>query len=241
MSLKLNKGRLSLKDKILLSIVLGVDKKNLVPFNGLSFPFAPQISMDCLSEWVNAGRSVFYSTVSRMNKESYIVVENSLVKITDKGKTYLVENFAHLFSKNIKWDGNWRIIVFDIKEAERYKRDKLRNNLIKIKFAPISAGVWATAFNIFPEIASGCIYIEGKLQRPVIDKILLYYKIIEINNEYGRLCMALKKAKHLQEHDTIPSLRSQFLEVYSSDPQLPRELLPKEWLGEKAKRLFTNV
>jgi len=243
-SMKLSNNKLSIKDKILLAVILGVDKETKVPVGGLSFPFAPEISIDNLSDWVCVSKPVFYSTVSRMNRENYIFVDRSCVKITDKGKSYLGQNFPQLFLKNQKWDGYWRIIVFNIKESERYKRDKLRNYLIKIKFAPLSDGVWVSPlpiFGVINDLAGDSIYIEGKLQRKEEEQIMLYHKIIEINNEYGRLCIALKKAKNLQDRDTIPILKSQFLEVLARDPQMPIKLLPKEWLGTKAKRLFTNV
>lgn len=242
--MKLINRKLSIKEKILLVVVFAVEKQENVPFEGLSFPFAPEVSMDKLSNWISCERTVFYSTVSRMVKEELIAVENSRVKFLEKGKKHLAKNFPQLFLKNLKWDGIWRIIVFNIKEIERYKRDKLRNYLIKIRFAPISDGVWVSPLpilGVLNDFSDGIIYIEGKLQKKEEEKILLYHKIFEINNEYGRLCMALKRARNLHEHDTIPVFRSQFLDVFAIDPQMPLELLPKNWMGEKAKRLFTNV
>ena len=238
----LHMTKLSLKEKILLAVVLGVDKRETVPYGELSFPFAPQISLDVLGSWVFCERSVFYSTTSRMVKENLIAINNGVVKLTDNGKNILARNFPYLFLKKEKWDGFWRIIVFDIKEAERYKRDKLRNYLIKIKYVPISDGVWVTHHSvhhfIFDGMGESIIYIEGKLQQNEIDKILLKHDMFSINVEYGRLCTALKRARDLHKNDTIPLLRSQFLEIFANDPQMPLELLPKDWVGEKAKRIF---
>ena len=130
--------------------------------------------------------------------------------------------------------------MFNIKEKERYKRDKLRNYLIKVKFAPLSDGVWVSVKNI--KISEeDIIYIEGKLRVKEIEKILAYYKIDEIDGEYKRLCDAFKTARSLHGHDRIPFLRSQFLDVFALDPQIPLELLPKDWAGEKAKKLFTKI
>lgn len=235
--MKLKNGKLSLKEKILLSVVFCVDKDKNVPFDNLSFPFAPEITLDKLFDWVFCQRSVFYSTISRMVRDGLINVENGVVKLAEKGKKILATNFPYLFLKNQKWDGNWGIIVFNIKESERYKRDKLRNYLIKVKFAPLSHGVWVSASRVKID-NEGTIYIEGKLQARELEKILQYYRINEINSEYERLCEAFKTAKDLQEYDRIPILKSQFLEVFANDPELPSELLPKSWAGEKAKRMF---
>lgn len=239
--MKQNTGKLSLKEKILLAVVLGVDKKQNVPFKDLSFPFAPEVSMDSLGTWVICDRRVFYSTVSRMVKEELIIVENSVVKILDKGKNYLVQNFPQLFLKNEKWDGIWRIIVFNIKEAERYRRDKLRNYLIKIKFVPISDGVWVSALKYIPSLPDGTIYIEGKLQQKEIEEVLAKLDVFEINKLYQSLYNDLNRQEDLHEYDKISSFKSRFLEIYALDPQLPLELLPKDWAGEKVKRKILKI
>lgn len=239
--MKLNDGKLSIKDKILLAVVFDVYKGQNVPMFGLSFPFAPEVSMDTLGSWVNCDRRVFYSTVSRMIKDGLIVVENSVVKISEKGKSFLAKNFPQLFLKNGKWDGNWRIIVFNIKETERFKRDKLRNYLMRIKFVPISDGVWVSALKYIPSLPEGTLYIEGKLQKQDADGVLKKLNIFEINKLYQSLYDDLKKAEDLHGYDKICSLKSRFLEIMAFDPQLPPELLPNDWMGEKVKRKIASL
>lgn len=45
-----------------------------------------------------------------------------------------------------KWDGRWRIIVFDIWERRRGVRDQLRRTLVRIGFKRIQNSVWAYPF-----------------------------------------------------------------------------------------------
>lgn len=231
-----NDKKLSLKEKILLAVILGVDKSKNVPFNNLSFPFAPEMSLDELSNWIFCERPVFYSTVSRMSREGLIFVDDGIVKILEKGKLLLAKNFCYLFLKNVKWDGFWRIIVFNIKEAERYKRDKLRNYLIRVKFASVSSGVWVSPhkINISEE---DIIYIEGKLSDREKETVFEKLGILKINDLYRSLYSDLKTALNSHDGDKIRFLKSRFLEILCHDPNFPNELLPNSWMGDKVKRL----
>lgn len=228
--------KLSLKEKILLAIVFCVDKDRSLPFGNLSFPFAPEMSLDDLSNWVFCERPVFYTTVSRMGRENLLVVENGVVKLLDNGKKFLATNFPYIFQKNKNWDGLWTIIVFNIKEVERYKRDKLRNYLIKIKFAPVSSGVWVSPheINISEE---DIIYIEGKLGDREKEIIFGKLGILKINDLYRSLYSDLKTALNLHDNDRIRFLKSRFLEILALDPNYPSVLLPNSWMGDKVKRL----
>ena len=46
-----------------------------------------------------------------------------------------------------KWDRKWRIIVFDVKEKERRKRDELRDYLYKIGFKRLQDSVWVFPYD----------------------------------------------------------------------------------------------
>jgi DNA-binding transcriptional regulator PaaX len=37
-------------------------------------------------------------------------------------------------NKNKKWDGKWRVLIFDIPETRRFDRDNIRRALISIGF-----------------------------------------------------------------------------------------------------------
>ena len=46
-------------------------------------------------------------------------------------------------AKPKRWDGKWRIIIFDIPEKIRGKRDLLRKELVAFGFAQLQRSVWA--------------------------------------------------------------------------------------------------
>jgi CRISPR-associated endonuclease Cas2 len=61
--------------------------------------------------------------------------------ITAKGTQYLYRNILEP-KKPLKWDGKWRIVIFDIPQSRRTLRNKLRASLIEIGFLKLQASVW---------------------------------------------------------------------------------------------------
>lgn len=51
-----------------------------------------------------------------------------------------------------KWDGKWRIVVFDIPETHRKVRNVLRSRLKLWKFKPLQKSVWVTKKSIMKQI-----------------------------------------------------------------------------------------
>lgn len=73
-------------------------------------------------------------------------VENNKLELTEKGKRYaeLMDQKGRLqFAKDRKWDGRWRIVIFDIWERRREARDRLRTRLQSIGFVKVQNSVWA--------------------------------------------------------------------------------------------------
>jgi len=52
-----------------------------------------------------------------------------------------------------KWDGKWRIVIFDIKESRRAKRDELRSLLIRTGFIKLQESVWVFPYRCDEVIA----------------------------------------------------------------------------------------
>jgi len=85
----------------------------------------------------------------RLDKKGLLKFINKNGKIniilTNKGKTYLKQNFFDIKKINIKnkiWDGKWHIVIFDIPEVRRKIRNTLRFHLKKIGFVQIQGSVW---------------------------------------------------------------------------------------------------
>lgn len=63
-------------------------------------------------------------------------------RLTDDGRQKAIWESIRFDDK--KWDGKWRLVVFDIPEKRRQARNLLRDNLKKWGFVAWQKSVWAT-------------------------------------------------------------------------------------------------
>ena len=68
----------------------------------------------------------------------------TFAKLTQKGEKILrlAEINNYQIKKPKKWDGKWRVITFDIKEARKSTRNKIRHTLKTIGFCQLHKSVW---------------------------------------------------------------------------------------------------
>ena len=96
-----------------------------------------------------ASKHNYYSTVRRMRGRGLIKIvkkgNKQFLALTEEGK--LESLFAKgKISKPSPWDGKWRIMVFDIPEGARNKRDQLRWLLKRNNFVKLQASVFVSPF-----------------------------------------------------------------------------------------------
>jgi CRISPR-associated endonuclease Cas2 len=88
--------------------------------------------------------------VSRLRKQRLIYFENTgkgtFVRLTEKGQRYLYTHIDNI-PKPRRWDGKWRILIFDIKEKRRSTRDQLRISLVSIGFKRLQNSVWVYPYD----------------------------------------------------------------------------------------------
>lgn len=90
------------------------------------------------------------SVFSEMIKDGYIALDNlRRPRLTTKGQTRL--RMLHLgqakYKKPKRWDGKWRILMFDIKEPRRTVRERLRSMLTRIGFVKLQNSVWVYPYD----------------------------------------------------------------------------------------------
>jgi len=103
---------------------------------------------------VNKSKKNYYikSTISRLKDKGLIefVTKNgkTFARLTDNGKQRLkCYQLGEMIIKQPKhWDGRWRIVIFDIKEMNRRKRDQLRLQLRQFNFHRLQHSVWVSPY-----------------------------------------------------------------------------------------------
>ncbi len=71
--------------------------------------------------------------------------EELAARITDEGKTKAL--WAKMKLEDEKWDGKWRIIMWDIPEKRRKARDLLRHQLKQLGFIRFQNSIWVSKKN----------------------------------------------------------------------------------------------
>ena len=101
----------------------------------------------------------FFQALSRMKKSRLIIVarkenDSCVVELTEKGRRKVKEvQFANLqIPKQKKWDGIWRIVMFDIPKFKNKARDALRQKLKSLGFAQFQESAWVFPYPCNQEI-----------------------------------------------------------------------------------------
>lgn len=166
--------------------------------------------------------------------------------ITAAGKKKLAR-FVPFYDEKRMWDKSIYMITYDIPEQKKGLRDKLRVFLKTIGGGMLQGSVWLVVYNpqrLLKEFAKennlegsiivSCIgkdsYIgEGTLSE-LINKV---FKLNQLNEEYENFLAEFENKKINKLKIGIA-----FYNILKKDPQLPWEILPDNWLGDKAYRLF---
>jgi DNA-binding PadR family transcriptional regulator len=86
-----------------------------------------------------------YVILARLKKEGLVEKKNNFWKITSLGKKFFRNNekiIKHSQREKINKEKKNLIIIFDIPETKRYKRDWLRIELVLLGFEQIQKSVW---------------------------------------------------------------------------------------------------
>jgi len=98
----------------------------------------------------NIRRGQVKTTLGRLKEKGMIeFVEHKgrkVVRLTDKGKRELLKYQTREDREKKRWDGKWRIVMFDIAETRRRTRDLLRKELLSFGFVQLQKSVWVYPF-----------------------------------------------------------------------------------------------
>ena len=76
------------------------------------------------------------------------------ISLTEKGKKKAgwMQIDALKIKKTKKWDGKWRILLFDIVETKKFHREALRGKLIELGFRLLQKSAWVIPYECKDEI-----------------------------------------------------------------------------------------
>ncbi len=121
------------------------------------------------------------SNIDRARKQlvadGSLVYENSKLRLTKKGETLLRKREMQMqTTKARRWDGRWRVLIFDIPEYRKSLREKIRRTLISIGFERLQDSVW-----VYPHDCEDLITLLKADLR--VGKDVQYMIVDEIEND----------------------------------------------------------
>jgi phenylacetic acid degradation operon negative regulatory protein len=208
------------------------------------------------------------SAVSRMCRLGFLKAKRtkrkSYYSLTGEGQNLLTEGAQRIFQrKNSHWDGSWNIVTYSIPESLRQSRDRLRLELGWMGYGPLSDATWISPYDLTREVKSllkrlnieEYVHIFSARHQGGADPGELVSRCWDLGKIHRMYADFLADYRpKLEEHrkrlgagETIePSecfvarfnLIHEYRKLPFSDPDLPLELLPGNWLRPQAAALF---
>lgn len=209
------------------------------------------------------------STILRMTRGNWLQVERvnskSFYSLTPQGKRLLNEGAARIFqidSTRAAWDGKWHLVAYSIPEGQRDKRERLRRELGYLGFGPLTNALWASPHDLRCEVERLADTLGLKEHLEIFTAVrdgfsdqnalvARCWDLPSINAQYAAFVQ-----KFQLQYDTC---RANFAALEPSDcfvrrftliheyrrfpfvdPELPPELLPSDWHGYQAAKLFQD-
>jgi phenylacetic acid degradation operon negative regulatory protein len=209
--------------------------------------------------------------LSRMSRKGVFKIRkkgrSSLYSLSKKGMKWMEAGRVRAFEfKYEPWDQKWRLVIYSVPEALRDMRGKLRFKLHSLGFANLSASLWISPYDLQSGVDKYVSdrgigeYVETfearyTGRRREREMAAMIWNIKDMEKRYGvfiRKYSALyeRHRAEMQTRKTINKgvcfaqrfcLTAEYVALRLEDPMLPLELLPKNWKGIKAQRLFSRL
>lgn len=199
-------------------------------------------------------KNPFTTAVSRMlaagNLKRTIKNGQPYFQITGIGKRKLVRRFPLLKWQDQKWDGLWRMVIFDIQESNRKTRQIFRQKLLSLGFGKLQQSVYITPFDVAEDMYEFIQLHNLEKQAHVLVNKHLFIKnfnklvkdiwqLDDINEKYYQVYTIIKE-NQINSNKNLRQLTTQHLDIVAQDPFLPKQLLPKPWYGFKCQKFIEN-
>jgi phenylacetic acid degradation operon negative regulatory protein len=207
------------------------------------------------------------STLSRMSRKGWLkgrkAGPHSFYSLTPKCIALLEEGAQRIFQpRSDPWDGRWHLLTYSIPESKRALRRKLCNRLHWLGFGALHQTTWISARDLRDEVER---VVDTLKIRPYVQLFSAEHHGFSSDEEIVARCWDLKQlndyyagfitryrplfeenqARLMAGNGPRPQecfvQRFMLVHEYRASPyvdlNLPLELLPDDWLGEKAAHL----
>jgi len=170
---KNRKNKISLKDFILLLSAKLIDVYFEIrdPFNLIS-SYYHYFNKPFSSIEIKKLTQKYSKLCSELKQKKYLLKKSNPKKcqffLTKKTEKYLKTKYPHLYFNKQNWDKKLRLVIFDVQEINRFKRNQLRRLLKQLGFIMLQKSVWLSFYDQFETIKRWIE--ENKLQEKIAFK-----------------------------------------------------------------------
>jgi phenylacetic acid degradation operon negative regulatory protein len=213
---------------------------------------------------------VVRTSVFRLAKEEWLTAEQvgrkSFYGLTKSGLRR-IEHATHRIYDEPKsnWQGDWHLVLLADSELSKKQRELLRSELLWQGFGVIAPGVLArpdTDVKTLKEILADtktadkivslkARSLNAESQKPLLNLVHQCWNLEAVAQDYqlflqhfAPLLRLLKKSSSFDAQDYFSArtlLIHEYRRVMLRDPQLPPQLLPKNWHGGQGRELAKNI
>lgn len=180
-------------------------------------------------------------------------------RLTDSGRHLLTDGAQRIYTfarPQPAWDGRWLVLAVTVPERERRLRDRLRTRMAWAGFGSPAAYLWvspnthreAEAKQILGDLGllDSALSFTGPLgaigtEQTIVDEA---WNLRELAGHYDDFLAEFAGRRPATADETLRTqirLVHQWRRFPFLDPQLPRELLPADWIGHRAGAVFRQL
>lgn len=182
--------------------------------------------------------------------------EGSLVtySLSENGYKFLNSILDILHKEIVHWDGKWRFVYFSIPEKRRPARDKFRRFLESLGMRPVLGNLWVSPLDIRSQVVDSAEkldiqskYIFFETSTPLgqsNESILKSWDLSQIRGLYERYIENsenLLSSKDRNDTIKIKKLILEYALILNNEPNLPIELLPRDWPKYRANLQYKKL
>jgi phenylacetic acid degradation operon negative regulatory protein len=177
--------------------------------------------------------------LSRMVAAGDLTAENGIYRLSERLLQRQARQDASRWPRTKDWDGSWEMALVTAQSRPISQRVTFRRTMAAYRLAELREGVWLRPDNLIRELDAVTDYYTFSHCRCPDDVELanMLWDLPGWAREAERLCVELDDAQDLKEGFTVTT---EVVRHLVTDPNLPPELLPRGWPGQKLRDRYTN-